>query len=93
MNAPLKFRRRVRLKPPTSVEPSDAGARSECPDLSEDRLRRILASYFEYHHTSRTHLSLDRNAPIEREVEPPSKGKVAGISPVGGLRRRYTRAA
>ena len=61
--------------------------------LSEEHLRRILASYFDYYHTSRCHLSLDRNAPIEREVEPPSKGQVVGVPQVGGLHRRYMRAA
>jgi len=61
--------------------------------LSDDHLRRILASYVEYSHTSRPHLSLDRNAPIEREVEPPSKGKVVAVPQVGGLPHRYTRAA
>jgi len=37
--------------------------------LSETHLRRVLASCFGYYHTSRPHLSLDRNAPIEREVD------------------------
>ena len=61
--------------------------------LSEEHLRRVLAVYFTYDHTSRPHLSLDRNAPIEREVEPPAKGGVVGIPQVGGLHHRYTRAA
>lgn len=61
--------------------------------LSERHLRRILRSYFEYYHESRTHLSLERNAPIEREVEPPSQGKVVAIPQVGGLHHRYRRAA
>ena len=79
------------------VERLIGSIRRECLDhvivLSEDHLRRILASYFEYYHTSRTHLSLDRNAPFKREIEPPSKGKVVGIPQVGGLHHRYTRAA
>jgi len=79
------------------VERLIGSIRRECLDhvivLSEAHLRRILASYFEYYHTSGTHLSLDRNAPIEREVEPPSRGKVVGIPQVGGLHHRYTRAA
>lgn len=71
--------------------------RRECLDhvivINERHLRRILASYFEYHHLARTHLSLDRNAPIERAVEPPSCGRVVAIPQVGGLHHRYCRAA
>ncbi len=61
--------------------------------LNERHLRRILRSYFEYYHESRTHLSLGRNAPIPRETEPPSKGRVVAIPQVGGLHHRYRRAA
>jgi len=79
------------------VERLIGSIRRECLDhviiLSEDYLCRILASYFEYYDASRTHLSLNRNAPIEREVEPPSKGRAVGIPQVGGLHHRYARAA
>ena len=71
--------------------------RRECLDhvivLNERHLKRILQSYFEYYHGSRTHLSLNRNSPIEREVEPPQRGRVVAISQVGGLHHRYRRAA
>lgn len=71
--------------------------RRECLDhmiiLNEAHLIRILTSYFEYYHHSRTHLSLDRNAPIPREVEPPDRGEVVAIPQVGGLHHRYARAA
>jgi putative transposase len=71
--------------------------RRECLDhvivLNEAHLLRILTSYFECYHRSRTHLSLDRNAPHPRQVEPPSLGKVVAIPQVGGLHHRYTRAA
>ncbi len=79
------------------VERLIGSIRRECLDhvivLNEAHLRRILAGYFEYYHESRTHLSLDRNAPIPREVEPPSHGRVIAIPQVGGLHHRYTRAA
>jgi len=79
------------------VERLIGSIRRECLDhvivLSEAHLRRILASYFEYHHASRTHLSLERNAPIPREVEPRSKGKVVAVPQAGGLHHRHTRAA
>jgi transposase InsO family protein len=61
--------------------------------LNERHLRRILGSYFDYYLHSRPHLSLDRNAPIEREVEPPSRGHVLSIPQVGGLHHRYRRVA
>jgi transposase InsO family protein len=61
--------------------------------LSERHLKRILASYLEYYHDSRPHLSLDRNSPTPRDVEPPSQDEVVSIPQVGGLHHRYTRAA
>ncbi|MGB2986414.1 MAG: integrase core domain-containing protein [Phycisphaerae bacterium] len=61
--------------------------------LNERHLTRILNSYFDYYHESRTHLSLDRNSPVPREAELPERGKVISIPQVGGLRHRYRRAA
>jgi putative transposase len=60
--------------------------------LNEAHLIRILRAYFAYYHEARTHLSLDRNAPIPRTVEPPSQGRVIAIPQVGGLHHRYRRA-
>ena len=71
--------------------------RRECLDhvivLSEVHLKRILASYLQYYHDSRPHLSLDRNSPTPRDVEPPSLGEVVSISQANGLHHRYTRRA
>ena len=71
--------------------------RRECLDrviiLNEVHMKRILTSYFDYYHHARTHLSLERNSPMPREVEPPSQGEVISIPQVGGLHHRYTRAA
>jgi hypothetical protein len=61
--------------------------------LNERHLLRILRLYFEYYLHSCTHLSLERNAPIERKVEPPHLGRVLAIPQVGGLHHRYRRAA
>ena len=61
--------------------------------LNERHLYRILTDYFDYYHNSRPHLSLDRNSPTPREVEPPSQGEVISIRQVGGLHHRYSRAA
>jgi transposase InsO family protein len=71
--------------------------RRECLDhvivINERHLRRILSDYFRYYHESRTHLSLDRNSPNPRDIEPPERGRVIAIPQVGGLRHRYRRAA
>ncbi len=71
--------------------------RRECLDhvivLSEPHLLRILGGYFDYYHSSRPHLSLACNAPIQREIEPPALGRVIVEPQVGGLHHRYRRAA
>jgi putative transposase len=71
--------------------------RRECFDrvivLNEAHLRRILSSYLQYYRESRTHLSLERNAPNPREVEPRSRGEVFAIPQVGGLHHRHSRVA
>jgi len=71
--------------------------RRECLDhvivLGEQHLRRILKMYVAYYNEARPHLSLERNAPVRRNVEPPSRGRVIAISQVGGLHHRYQRAA
>ena len=61
--------------------------------FNEAHLMRILKEYFAYYHESRAHLSLDRNAPFPREIEPPEQGAVVSIPQVGGLHHRYARAA
>ena len=67
--------------------------RRECLDhvivFNEAHLLRILSEYFAYYHESRAHLSLERNAPLPRKVEPPSQGRVIAIPQVGGLHHRY----
>ena len=71
--------------------------RRECLDhvivLNDRHLKRILTAYFDYYHNCRTQLSLNRNSPVPREVEPPSRGNVISIPQVGGLHHQYTRAA
>jgi len=71
--------------------------RRECLDhviaLNEPGLCRVLKSYFEYYERTRTHLSLDKDAPIPRKVQPPELGKVVELPQVGGLHHRYERRA
>ncbi|HEV2495198.1 MAG TPA: integrase [Terriglobia bacterium] len=71
--------------------------RRECLDhvmvFSEASLRRTLKSNFEYYGHSRTHLSLAKDAPDERAVQPPELGPVMELAEVGGLHHRYERRA
>jgi transposase InsO family protein len=71
--------------------------RRECLDhilmLSEPHLRRILTRYFAYYDRARTHLSLQKDAPDVRPVEPPEAGAVVQVPEVGGLHHRYVRRA
>src|SRR6266511_2622 len=71
--------------------------RRECLDhviiLNERHLRRVLSSYFQYHHDARTHLSLDKDCPHPRPVQPPSAGNIIAFPEVGGLHHRYERRA
>lgn len=79
------------------VERLIGSIRRECLDhvivLGEDHLRRVLGRYFTYYHRSRTHLSLEMDAPDGRSVQPPSLGEVIELSEVGGLHHRYERQA
>ena len=71
--------------------------RRECLDhvivFNENCLRRRLQSFTDYYHRSRTHLSLDKDAPEPRPIQPPSSGQIIAIPEVGGLHHRYERRA
>jgi transposase InsO family protein len=58
------------------VERIIGSIRRECLDhviiLDERHLRRVLSAYFDYHHRSRTHLSLRKDYPERRPIQPPS---------------------
>jgi hypothetical protein len=79
------------------VERLIGSSRRDCLDhviiLSVESLRRILQSYITYYHDSRCHLSLDKDSPETREVQPPEKGIVVEIPKIGGLHHRYERGA
>jgi putative transposase len=44
--------------------------------FNETHLRCVLSRYFRYHHRSRTHLSLNKDCPDPRSIQPPSAGKI-----------------
>jgi putative transposase len=79
------------------VERLIGSIRRECLDhvivFNEASLRQTLKSYFRYYEHSRTHLSLDKDAPKERAVQPPELGPVIELAEVGGLHHRYERRA
>jgi putative transposase len=79
------------------VERLIGSIRRECLDhvivLHASGLRRLLKSYFEYYEQSRTHLSLDKDAPIPRAIQPRELGRVVALPQVGGLHHRYERRA
>jgi transposase InsO family protein len=69
------------------VERVIGSVRRECLDhvivFNEGHLRRVLKTYVEYYNESRPHLSLERNTPVPRKIEPPSRGQVFAIPHVG----------
>ncbi len=79
------------------VERVIGSIRRECLDhvivFDETSLRRMLASYIDYYHRSRTHLSLGKDSPEPRAVQPPRIGPVVSVRQVGGLHHRYERRA
>jgi hypothetical protein len=56
-------------------------------------LSRILKCYFAYYNQSRTHLALNKDAPIPRPTASASGDQVVAIPEVGGLHHRYERLA
>ena len=79
------------------VEPVIGSIRRECLDhvivFDEGSLRRILSSYFNYYHRSRTHLSLEKDSPEPRPIQPPEIGPVVALPQLDGLHHRYQRQA
>jgi transposase InsO family protein len=67
--------------------------RRECLDhiivLGEAHLRRILKSYARYYNETRTHLALDKDAPLSRTVK--RAGRILCRPILGGLHHEYIR--
>ena len=67
--------------------------RRECLDhfvvLGEAHLRRILGAYAAYYNVSRTHRSLDKDAPFSRPVQ--RAGSIHSYAILGGLHHHYVR--
>jgi transposase InsO family protein len=71
--------------------------RRECLDhvivVGAGHLRRILSGYADHYNGIRTHLSLSKDAPESRIVQPPAQGIVRDLEHVGGLHHEYVRMA
>lgn len=79
------------------VERLIGSIRRDCLDhvivFNEASLRRTLSSYFSYYHRTRPHLSLAKDSPEPRPIQPPTSGRVVAVAQVGGLHHRYERRA
>jgi putative transposase len=71
--------------------------RRECLDhvivFNANCLRRHVQSFTNYYHRSRTHLSLEKDSPEPRPIQPRSSGQIIAIPEVVGLHHRYERRA
>ena len=91
----------IRNKPIAPASPWQNGfaerligsVRHECLDhiivLGEAHLRRILKSYARYYNETRTHLALDKDAPLSRTVK--RAGRILCRPILGGLHHEYVR--
>jgi transposase InsO family protein len=82
----------IRDRPIAPGSPWQNGRR-ECVDhivvLGEAHLRRVLKSYARYYNETRTHRSLDKDAPISRPVR--RAGSIISHALLGGLHHHYVR--
>ena len=75
------------------VERLIGSIRRECVDhiivLGQAHLRGILKSYARYYNETRTHLALEKDAPVSRPVQ--RTGMVRSRAILGGLHHHYDR--
>jgi transposase InsO family protein len=91
----------IRDKPTAPASPWQNGfaerligsIRRECLDhivvLGEAHLRQILRSYSDYYNDIRTHWSLDKDAPVSRQIQ--RAGSIKSHPILGGLHHHYVR--
>jgi transposase InsO family protein len=91
----------IRDKPTAPASPWQNGfterligsIRRECLDhiivLGEAHLRRILKSYADYYNGVRTHRSLNKDAPVSRQIQ--LAGSIKSHAILGGLHHHYVR--
>src|ERR1700726_336735 len=91
----------IRDKPTTPASPWQnafaerliGSIRRECLDhivvFGEMHLRRVLRSYAHYYNSIRTHRSLNKDAPVTRQIQ--RIGSIKSHAILGGLHHRYVR--
>jgi len=57
--------------------------------MGEAHLRRLLRAYAEYYNTWRTHLGIDKDAPLAQPVH--DRGRIMPMPKLGGLHHAYVR--
>ena len=79
------------------VERAIGTIRRECLDhlivFNERSLHRHIQEFLDYYHRNRPHLSLMKDSPEPRPVQPPESGRIVSIPVLGGLHHRYERRA
>ena len=85
-----------------SLAESVCGTRDRLPPTRVPRSRHRVGRAFvtpppatlpRYYHERRTHLSLDKDAPTPRAVQPPAVGPIVQVPHIGGLHHHYERRA
>lgn len=77
------------------VERVNGSIRRECTDhiivWNTRHLKRVLKSYFDYYNNDRTHLGIEKETPIDRQVSKMTavSDQLVEIPKVGGLHHRY----
>ncbi|MCP4607429.1 MAG: transposase [Planctomycetes bacterium] len=66
---------------------------NHCIVLGERHLHRLVSEYVDYYNKSRTHLGLNKDCPITRDIDPPENGPIKSKPVLGGLHHRYYREA
>jgi putative transposase len=71
--------------------------RRECLDhmivFNQRSLHQHIQEFLDYYHRSRPHLSLLKDSPEPRPVQPLESGRIVSIPVLGGLHHRYERRA
>jgi hypothetical protein len=79
------------------VERVIGSLRRDCLDhvivWNERALRLYLSQYVGYYQTFRTHLALETDAPISRQVQLSTAGRIVEVAHLGGLHHHYERRA
>jgi len=79
----------IRDKPIAPGSPWQNGFAERLIVFGETHLRRIVGAYAAYYNESRTHRSLDKDAPFHRAIQ--RLGAITSQPVLGGLHHQYCR--